>query len=220
MPHIKASQHELKFGTDLLFYDVRKEQLTITNSGQTRSNVITLFHDNLPSSCWITIHPQMKNRLESGASFNVELSTSFSRCLRHVNRMRKLEDFLVVKCTNGNVVFVTVSCTYKPTIIGWSLECLSRRCKVTNLAFDSSDLSEIFEPEIDKYERKMDEIFRDKLKANYSFGTQKFYGLEFATTSVLSSDLDVYKRMVKDLSEKMNIETDPYFGNELSPEYK
>ena len=231
LPHIKVSTYELKFGADLLFYDVRKEQLSITNSGQSRSNVNILFYE-VPSSqsavtpsCWLTIHPQTKERLEPGASYNVELSTCFSAApnvLRHLNRAKKLEDFLIVKCVNGNDVFVTASCTYKPTFIGWSLKCLSQISDGASFnATDQSVLADVVEAEIDRFERELDEIFKSRLIANSTdIQKEKLHGVETsASTSILGSKLEMYNRTLKDLSQ-MIVEKDPYFGNELSAEYK
>lgn len=230
LPHITVNKYEFNFGSDLLYYDVKTASISITNSGQTRSNVNILFYEmaapetntttRLPP-CWVSMHPQWKERVEPGSTYTVELSTCFSvPILRHINQVKKLEDFLIVKCLNGNDVFVTVSGIYKPTIIGWSLKCLSQLSGSFEAA-DQKMLVEVIETEIDSFEAELDQNFTARLRINSAeLQKEKLHGIESTNSnSILGSKLEAYHRTLQNLKETI-VGKDPYFANDLSEEYR
>lgn len=232
LPHIKVNKFDCNFGSDLLYYDAKQQEIVVTNSGLTRSNVSILFYDPTQahgdaaqttptSSGWLTIHPQTKDRLEPGASYTLELSTCFNASrLPHLNRSKKLEDFLILKCLNGNDVFITISCSYKPTVIGYSLKCLSQ----LNGSFDAADqtqLTEHVEDKIEKFESDLDELFKSRLRSvSADIQKEKLHSLDSggSNTAVLTSKIEMYKRTLKDLKQDI-IDKDPFFKNNLSHEY-
>lgn len=246
LPHIKIDKFELNFGVDLLYYDAKQQQMLVSNSGLTRSNVSVLFYDPSqlsangsldasnslksssmpPRSCWLSIYPQHKERLAAGASYTVELTTCFnSYTLRRLNRTKKLEDFLIVKCLNGNDAFVTASCTYRPTVIGFSLKCLSQ----IGSAFDQADegvLVDVIEDEIGKFEAQLDDKFKTKLRQNTADKQQQQQQLHqqgsldiSSSLIILKSKIEIYNRTLRDL-KSLIVDSDPYFKNELSSDYK
>jgi hypothetical protein len=126
------------------------------------------------SQQWINIHPTRKERLEPNATYSLALTTAFNyRLLGRLNTTRKLDDFLILRSLNGNDLFISLNCVYKPTIIGVSLRALSTLNKPERggggeeVSFEKCNQVELIgsvEIKIDAYEKRMDELFREKLK--------------------------------------------------------
>jgi hypothetical protein len=197
MPHISIEKFEFKF-EDVTYYDRKSLTLVVKNMGLTKSNVDVIFYDankkdkvddNVAEetaardpievhrrvskahelSQWINIFPQRKERVEPGSSFSIELTTCFSpRILARFNKERFVEDFLIVRCLNGNDSFATISCNYKPTIIGISLKALSTLNEVSFEKCDQKTLIEVIESQINEYERDLDELFSLNFKVKRS----------------------------------------------------
>ena len=71
--------------------------------------------------------------------------------------MKHVEDFLVIKCVNGNHLFVSMSCTYKPTIMGFSCKALSTLSDTQSFEMcDQDSLCNKIEPDIREHELHAD----------------------------------------------------------------
>jgi phosphatidylinositol-bisphosphatase len=171
MPRISIKNYELKF-QECMYYDAKTLSLQIKNDGQNRSNVDVFFYLDQNSSNntnspkqWVKIHPNHKERLKPGETYTVELTTCFNYShLTILNKKKQLDDFLILRCLNGNDLFVTLSCNYKPTIIGFSLKALST---LVGLSFDSCNqdvLIDSIETQIIKHEEDCDLLFRQTMK--------------------------------------------------------
>lgn len=196
MPHISIESFEFNF-ENCMFYDQKVFHLSVTNDGKTRTNIDVQFHDpnviivrknDLSDIChsnqflyklnqWVKINPLHKERVDSGKSYNIELTTNFSNnILKRFNQNQRIEDFIIIRCLNGNDVFFTVSCDYKRTIIGFSLKSLSTLNSSKNkddndlkkeISFDDcnkTELIETTEKEIESFETKTNELWSSTLK--------------------------------------------------------
>jgi hypothetical protein len=166
------------------------------------------FHHSISSKAgqWIKINPQHLERIGPSSRNRIELTTDFNQnMLERFNKKQRIEDFLIIRCLNGNDLFATISCTYKPTIIGLSLKGLSTLNKrnSTNCASDiqaqpneeevgvafencnQKYFIETIESEVNKYEENMDSVWtaqlrhlsveKEKLNALRMFGQSSFY---------------------------------------------
>ena len=200
MPRISISENEMKFGKTT-FYDIKKLKFTVKNVGMSRTNINILFYSPLikldddenhkteenkflsshKPYQWVQINPQCKERIEPGASYNVELRTNFNcHILKRLNNELKIDDFLIVKCLGGNDLFVTITSEYEPTIIGFSLKSLStlvpnsyspnsNLMTTQDIPFIESDLKFLIsrvEKEIEEFEKNIDVQWRNCFKQN------------------------------------------------------
>ena len=143
---------------DLFFYD-NKLQNTTSTTGSAASH---------SEQQWVSLRPVHKAKLEPGATYTVEVTTTFGHCvLERLNKTRKLDDFLIVRCLNGNDLFVTLNCSYKPTIIGISLKALTTLggcgAEVSFEACDQTELIEVVESRIELFEKSVNARFREQL---------------------------------------------------------
>lgn len=185
-PHISLLSRvpELNFGT-LTFYQTKCLSFEIENDGRTVANVDNEIHINEPRlnedeisfinnhfsrdlsinsaslavlfHHWFKIKPHRKDRLIPGQTFKFDVCTDFSQTnILRLNRLQHLDDFVIVKCINGNDVFVNVVCDYKPTLIGISLKALSLLDE--NSSFNSYDTKHVkdIEQQIMKIEESLD----------------------------------------------------------------
>lgn len=267
MPRISIEKFDYKFA-DCSFYDQKAIQINVKNDGLTRSNVDVQFYDpstTLPDknnetdfsidtmnqryqhkmSQWCTIYPQHKERVEPGTSYKINVSTNlnYSNLIR-LNKNQSVDDFLIVRCLNGNDVFVTISCEYRPSVIGFSLKTLSTLPK--DKSFDSfekkNELIDEHETHLENFERNLDAIWLHSLKflstelekknAEKLFGslesnnvksskTSKFYSestpaLTFETAS--DSKAELFKTLMLNLKQEI-VDKDKYFKNDLSDEW-
>lgn len=75
---------------------------------------------------WIKLKRAKFDYLKPEQTFTFEVLNNFSNTnIARLNRQKHLDDILIVKCVNGNDLFVNVCCDYLPTIIGVSLKVLS-----------------------------------------------------------------------------------------------
>jgi hypothetical protein len=116
---------------------------------------------------WVNIHPTHRERLDVDQTYNVEVTVAFNHhLLARLNKEKKLTDFLILRCMNGNDLFATVSCVYKPTIIGFSLRALST-LNESDVSFEKCDQSELVdsvENKISVFEKNAEKLFKSKLK--------------------------------------------------------
>ncbi|CAF0886229.1 unnamed protein product [Brachionus calyciflorus] len=226
MPHIELEKFDFNFG-QCYFYDVKTKEMIVRNKGISRSNVDIIFYENLQEiACkpntnqWVSFMPQHKERLEPNTEYKVELRTSFNyKMLPKLIKLKKLDDFLIVRCLNGNDSFATITCEYKPTIIGFSLKGLS----TLKDSFEDTDskLLEDLENKIKNYEIKMDEEFKTNLTNTSNMHQfEKLDRLSISSESpmVLDSKIEIYKATF--LALKDSLINDEYFNNDLSVEYQ
>lgn len=191
MPRISIEKYDYKF-QECRFYDQKSLQLIVKNDGLTRSNVDVQFYDpNLTSdkefdfttdelsseiknqnnrsnqqkmNQWCAINPRHKERIEPGASYKIEIITNFNiNVLSRFNKNPMVDDFLILRCLNGNDIFVTLSVEYKPTIIGFSLKTLSAIGK----SFDQCNFKELMEThevQLEKFESNINSMWLHSLK--------------------------------------------------------
>ncbi len=194
-------------------------------------------------SQWVNIFPQHKERVATASDFSVQLTTNFaSQHLARLNRIpHRMDDFLIVRCLNGNDSFATINCVYKPSIIGFSLKALA----TLDTSFEHSDREQLerVEHDIDAFERQLGSHVTTYVR-DYSNQLQKFnvekLGLgdvdkstrmkksssthsqmtQATSTfkSVAQSRLDIYKNCLHELRDKI-IDDDPHFSRPLSAEY-
>lgn len=255
MPHITLERVDYNF-EDCTFYDRKSLHMVIKNEGLTKSNVDIIFHDSIKKerdndimdgnsnnsmlvhrqvsklhelSQWVAIFPQHKERVEPGASFTAEVSTCFNpKILSRFNKERLIEDFLIVRCLNGNDKFATISCNYKPTIMGISLRALTT-LNETNESFEKCDQHRLIheiEHEIDEFEKNLNTLFSLNIK-NFSNVIQR----ENATRYVLNNSSDYTKpsqsndsskntKSSKSLSSSISIEHIPSLPQSMLQVYK
>ena len=215
MPHIELEKFEYDFGK-CYFYDVKSLEMVVRNKGASRSNVDILFYENNPDlktknvDSWVTFMPQHKERLEPGKDYTVEIRTCFSpKLLSKLNVQKKMEDFLIVRCLNGNDSFATVTCQYQPTLIGASLKALS----TIKESFENTDLDQFqkLEEKIKFYEIKVDK----DLKQNFDNLLNNFQAnSEYSLVTIKLDFFDAVLTMTTN-----SIKQDEYFNNCLSDEY-
>ena len=124
---------------------------------------------------WISIFPQHKERVDTASHFSVQLTTSFSpHLLARLNRKPQVDDFLIVRCLNGNDSFATIGCKYKPSIIGFSLKALATLdAQTTFEQCDREHLVERFERDIAAFEQQLGLLVSNFVR-DYSNQLQKF----------------------------------------------
>lgn len=250
MPHISIDNKEFKFD-ECTFYDAKALQLSIKNDGLTRCNVEILFHDpdaitldhntdassnyvmrrhpikTKTSNQWVSIFPQYKEKIPPNTTYNIELSTCFSNLnLTKLNKRKQIEDFLVIKCVNGNHLFASVSCTYKPTLLGFSLKCLTTLKENESLELcDQENLVNVIEADIHEHELHVDlclstnrrEVTRThQIRQLPSLSAIHAGGLP--QTSALDTNIAIFQESLYRTKEII-IDSDKYFGNDLSEEY-
>lgn len=179
MPRIAIEKFEFNFD-ECMYYEKRKMTLVVKNEGVSRANVVLFFYDNDEISGksssskssdknWISMMPTHREKLEPGGSFEVDLAINFRiQQLARLNKNKNLDDFLILRCLNGNDLFVTLSCVYVPSIIGISLKALStlNQAGQTFGNCDQTNLIEQVETRIDSYEKRIDEMFKEQLRVN------------------------------------------------------
>ena len=75
---------------------------------------------------WFKIKRTKVDLIKQGQIFVFEVFNNFSNInIARLNRQRHLDDILIVKCLNGNDLFVNVCCQFVPSIMGISLKALS-----------------------------------------------------------------------------------------------
>lgn len=246
IPQINVNKSELNFGNDLLFYDMKQQKIILTNLGTSRNNLYIAFENqasnslgvsgartslnltkstSMNPSCWVKIHPQYEERVEPGRSYAVDLKTCFNPfILTELNHKRKLESRLIVKCLGGKDVVVSIKCSYRPTVIGFSLKCLSQ----IKDCFDKDSFEDILkvENDIDRLESDFDEKLKILLKQNtVQTQTQLVVKKRIAkvasasSISNLRSKIEVYNLALRDLKQII-VDKDTFFNNELSADYK
>ncbi|RMZ94501.1 Type II inositol 1-4-5-trisphosphate 5 [Brachionus plicatilis] len=215
MPHIELQKFEYDFGK-CYFYDVKALEMVVHNKGATRSNVDILFYENKPdaktkfAAPWVTFMPQHKERLEPGKDYKIEIRTCFSpKLLPKLIGQKKLEDFLIVRCLNGNDSFATVTCDYQPTLIGVSLKALT----TIKDTFENVELEQFekLEEKIKLYEEISDKIFKQNFE---SFLSNYQANSEYSLVTIRLDFFDAALTMTKE-----TIEQDEYFDKNLSDEY-
>lgn len=215
MPHIELEKFEFDFGK-CYFYDVKSLEMVVHNKGVSRCNVDILFYENNPdlktksTDSWVTFVPQHKERLEPGKDYKIEIRTCFSpKLLAKLMGQKKMEDFLIVRCLNGNDSFATVTCHYQPTLIGASLKALS----TIEDSFQNTDLDHLenLEKKIKFNETKVDKDFKqnfDNLLNNFQANS------EYSLVTIRLDFFDAVLTMTTN-----SIKQDEYFDNNLSDEY-
>ena len=267
MPHILIDKYEFDFD-DCMFYDQKVFAFNVTNKGLTRTTVVVLFHE--PESLltereivyntdtadidfksyyahkphqWVAINPQHKEKIQPSQTFKIEVTTCFNNqhILKKLNRNRQVQDFLIVRCLNGNDIFFTIKCNYKPTIIGFSLKALSTLSTQEN-TFDKCDivnLMDAVELEVHNFESNLNIIWLTTMK-NLSteielFGADKmpvvanktskkvvksqFYDQAIVDPSLNLAKIQTYKQCFAILKHEI-VKEDKYFLNELPAEYE
>lgn len=126
MPRIAIDKFEHTF-EQCLFYDQKSTHFTIRNEGVTRTNVDVQFYDPDAASSakqnetddisasmkrsssqklsqWFTISPQHREKFEAASTYSLQISTNLnSSILERFNKSHKtIDDFLIVRCLNGN----------------------------------------------------------------------------------------------------------------------
>ena len=192
---------------------------------------------------WLAINPQHKEKIQPSQSFKIEVTTCFNnqQSLKKLNRNRQVQDFLIVRCLNGNDIFFTIKCNYKPTIIGFSLKALSTLGSQMD-TFDKCDIAnlmDVVELEIQNFENNLNIIWLTTMK-NLStdfelFGGDKvpvvanktnkkavksqFYDQAIVDPSLNLVKIQTYKQCFVILKHEI-VKEDKYFLNELSAEYE
>jgi hypothetical protein len=91
-----------------------------SQSSMTEKNLQSVLNE------WIKMNRTRIYLPKPGQIFVFEVSNNFSNTnIARLNRQKHLDDILIVKCINGNDLFVNVCCDYLPTIMGVSLKVLS-----------------------------------------------------------------------------------------------
>ncbi len=106
--------------------------------------------------------PSKKDGIPSETEFTIEINADINeQNVWRLNKYQHLEDFLIIKCTGGNDLFVNIVCDYAPKIIGASLQGLSMISK--EQSFESVNKNEFFnqiEDEIKSKEKILDQKFK------------------------------------------------------------
>ena len=257
MPHIALDIKELKFG-ECMYYDAKALQLSIKNDGLTRCNVEILFHDpdattpesqssdsnyvmrrhptkSKTTNQWVSIFPQYKEKIPPNTTYNIELTTCFTNLnLATINKRRTIEDFLVIKCVNGNHLFASLSCAYKPTILGFSLKCLTSLASSQSFELcDQESLVNVIEADIQEHELHVDLCLstnRREVSRAHQIGLvaknfdnrpslSTLHSGTLSPNSVLSSSISIFQESLYRTKEII-IDNDKYFSNNLSEEYQ
>lgn len=241
MPKISLKDWKFDFG-ECYYYDVKKLQMVVKNEGLTRSKVdVSFFLEKKEnSSQWVNVSPHQQEIFEPGSEYIVELRTSFNyTILERIIKQRKLEDYLIVRCLNGNDLFAVVTCTYKPTIIGFSIKGLSTLGANSSIeTCDQKEFIDSIENEIGEFEKNLDTKFKECSKNNFinsqCENVEKFMSsLEMdkqknrktssemvkPLSSLVNSKFEVYDRTLDYLYEDITSQ-DKYFQLDLAVEYK
>jgi hypothetical protein len=255
MPHIALERVDYNF-EDCTYYERKSLHMVIKNEGLTKSNVDIIFHDSVKKereddimdsnsnnsmlvhrqvsklhelSQWVAIFPQHKERVEPGASFIAEISTCFNpKILSRFNKERIIEDFLIVRCLNGNDKFATISCNYKPTIMGISIRGLTT-LNETNESFEKCEQDKLIheiENNIEEFEKNLNILFSLNIK-NFSNVIQRENAARYALNNSIdfnrsSQVIDNSKitKTSKPLTSSMSIEHIPSLPQSMLQVYK
>jgi phosphatidylinositol-bisphosphatase len=175
---------EVNFG-ELTFYQKMFLSIEMKNEGKSIASVDTELHINGPKLTddqiyfvnnhfgsspsitskkltsllneWFKIKRTKIDILNPGQSFIIEITNYFSNTnIARLNSQRHLDDILIIKCLNGNDLFVNICCDYVPSIMGVSLKALS--CLDNDKAFKDCEhvLIKHIESEVYKSENLID----------------------------------------------------------------
>ena len=236
-----------KCNVEILFHDpevVEAEHSTTSDTTRSSARNYTMRRPNAKtrsSNQWVSIFPQYKEKIPPNTTYTIELATSFNYFnVGRINKHKSIEDFLVVKCINGNHVFASLSCTYKPTIIGYSLKGLSTLKPNESFELcDQENFVNVIETDIREHELHADLIFSTKRKEvtreNQINMASEFLGRELSGMSLssmhsgsLSSDVRHNAALTANISlfqstlyrtRDILIDQDVHFSSDLSEEY-
>ncbi len=160
-----------KSNVDIQFYD--KNLTTQTNATSSFESEPLSQHQRTSQhkqSQWCSINPHHKERLEPNSCYKIQVTTNLNQHhLKRFNKEHNIDDFLIIRCLNGNDIFVTLNCEFTPSIIGFSLKTLSSLGnQASAIAFKEPELKariEEIELKIEKFEMNLNSMWLHSLKS-------------------------------------------------------